>query len=93
MIPEATRRDVLDVLRVRDVDWHGRLDDVEFLGRLWQTEELPSHDSRFENAAADIWQHRINNLDRDWVLSDSRFNLLGCSDYVFMRFVAETTLG
>ena len=92
MIPEATRRDIFDVLRIRDVDWHGRLDEVEFLGRLWNVDELPSHDSRFENAAADIWQHRVNNLDwdRDWVFADARFNLFECSDDLFMRFIAET---
>jgi hypothetical protein len=34
---------------------------------------LPSNDPRFNDAAGDIWQHRINNFDWDidWVFYDS----------------------
>ena len=53
---------------------------------------MPSFDSRFENAAGDIWQHTENNDDwgAEWVFTDPRFNLLGCSDETFLQFVCET---
>lgn len=44
------------------------LDEVDFLGRIFDLAKLPSHDSRFANAAQDIYQHCINNDDwpPDW---------------------------
>jgi len=36
-------------------------------------DKIESHDGRFENAAGDIWQHRVNNpqdWNDDWVLLD-----------------------
>ena len=40
---------------------------------------MKSLDSRFDNAAGDIWQHRINNPNDwpdNWIYYDERFNLL-----------------
>ena len=41
---------------------------------------LPSDDRCFQNAAGDIWKHRVNNSDweNDWVFYDRRW-------YIFMR--------
>jgi AbiJ N-terminal domain 3 len=66
----------------------GRLSDLEFLGRIWDLTAMPSHDSRFENAYQDIWQHRVNNEDWDdhYLLYD-RLNMLHCADEVFFRFL------
>lgn len=71
-ISEITRRDILDELRLRNTQWNGRLDEVEFLGRLYPLQMLPSDDGRYEDMAGDIYQHRINNLDWDewWVFGD-----------------------
>jgi hypothetical protein len=44
--------------------WPGRLEEPEFLMRLWDLESMPSTDGRFSNAAEDIWQHRVDNYDR-----------------------------
>ncbi len=65
---------------------------MDFLGRLYDLRELPSYDQRFQTADQDIWQHCENNDDwpMDWVFADARFNLLGCSDDVFLRFLCET---
>ncbi|WP_240996624.1 AbiJ-related protein [Pseudomonas viridiflava] len=41
--------------------WHGQFDDVEFLSGLFDLQPLPSTDSRFKDAAGDIWQHRYSN--------------------------------
>ncbi len=90
-ISEVSRRNILDALRVQAVNWSGRLEESEFLSRIFDLHSLPSHDFRFENAAGDIWQHRIRNSDWDdhWVFSDSRFDLLRCDDSTFLRFLCE----
>jgi len=74
------------------ITWSGRFADDDFLARLYDLTKLPSHDSRFKNAAGDIRQHRVNNFDWDgnWVFSDPRFNLLHSSDEEFLRFLCET---
>ena len=61
---------------------------------MFDVHNLPSTDSRpaFATAYKDIWQHRVNNYDweDDWVFTDSRFDLLHCSDEIFLRFLCET---
>jgi predicted Ser/Thr protein kinase len=91
-IPERTRRDVFDLLSLRGSKWHGALDEVAFLGRLWQLKELPSKDPRYKTAEDDIWKHRIANEDweDDWVLDDERFDLLHCPSDTFAKFLCET---
>ena len=76
-ISELTRRDIIDAMKVEGIDWSGRLDEPQFLMRLFDLNALPSTDPRFSDAAGDIWQHRINNddWDDDWVFYDRRFNL------------------
>ncbi|RTL54319.1 MAG: hypothetical protein EKK46_08195 [Rhodocyclaceae bacterium] len=91
-ISQITRRDIIDSMVAEQVNWCGRLEEPEFLARLFELQNLPSTDHRFKDAAGDIWQHRVNNFDwdNDWVFYDSRFNLLGCDDEVFLRFLCET---
>lgn len=90
-ISEITRRNIVDELRVRCVSWNGRLNEPEFLGRLFDLSRIPSTDGRFRDADGDIRQHRINNYDweDDWVFSDSRFNILKGPDEIFLRFICE----
>jgi AbiJ N-terminal domain 3/Abortive infection C-terminus len=90
-LTSATRRNIIDGLKLDEVDWSGRLDEVEFLGRLFDLEALPSTDNRFPTASGDIWQHRINNYDwdDDWIYADRRFNLSGCPTETFLRFLCE----
>jgi len=85
------RLNILDGLQLENVAWHGRLDEVEFLSRLFDLQQLPSSDARFKDAAGDIWQHRINNddWDRDWIFSDDRFQLRNGPDDGFLRFLCE----
>jgi len=91
-ITQITRRDIADALLASDVDWSGRLDEHAFLSRLFDLSSLPTTDRRFPDAAGDIWQHRVNNLDwqNDWIFYDNRFNLMGCDDEVFLQFLCET---
>jgi len=90
-ISEVTRRNIIDFIIVEKIIWNGRLDEVEFLSRLYDLENLPSTDGRFRNAAGDIRQHRINNYDWDysWVFFDKRFRLMDCSDKEFIGFLCE----
>jgi HEPN domain-containing protein len=90
-LPRQTRQNILDGLRIDGVAWSGVLDEVEFLGRIFDLKALPSSDARYKDAAGDIWQHRVNNddWDNDWIFSDSRFNLLDGPHEIFLRFLCE----
>jgi hypothetical protein len=92
-VTAATRRDLLDMLRVEEMQWSGRLDETVFLSRIWDLSTMLSTDHRFKDAAGDIWQHRVNNAydwPDDWIYDDSRFDLLHCDDQQFLAFLCET---
>jgi hypothetical protein len=92
-ITEVTRRDIVEIFYTRDISWYGRLEETEFLSRLYNLEEISSTDSRFPTAVGDIWQHRINNNDweDDWIFFDQRFNLQdGNDDHFLLNFLCET---
>lgn len=76
-ISQVTRRDIFDYLRAEGGLWLGRMTEIDFLGRLYDLEALPSTDSRFATAGRDIVQHRVANFDwdDDWVFGDPRFRL------------------
>lgn len=82
----------MDVLSTSGIDWAGRLQEDDFLARLYDLTAMPSTDYRVRNAAGDIHQHRINWRDwqDDWVFYDSRFNLLHGPDEQVLRFLSET---
>lgn len=90
-ISQITRRNIFDILKIEDIWWAGKLDETEFLSRIYDLENMPSTDPRYKNAVGDIWQHRINNYDweDDWIFSDARFNLLRCDDASFLNFLCE----
>ena len=90
-IPRQVRANILDGLRLENIQWHGCVDQVEFLNRLYDLQKLPSYDNRFTEAAGDIWQHCINNDDwePDWIYSDDRFNLIDGSAETFLHFLCE----
>jgi len=91
-ISQLTRRDIIDSMVADKVNWCGRLEEPEFLARLFDLQSLPSTDGRYDNAVGDIWQHRVNNFDwdDDWIFYDKRFGLLTGDDEVFLRFLCET---
>jgi hypothetical protein len=64
-ISEVTGRDIMDFLTVEQIPWAGRLEETAFLGRIWDLSEMRSNDHRFQDAAGDIWQHRVNNPQDD----------------------------
>lgn len=71
--------------------YYGKLSEIDFLKRIYDLEALPSYDSRFENAAGDIWQHTINNDDYEdgWIFEDDRFGLLNGDDEVLLKFLCS----
>jgi AbiJ-like protein len=90
-ISEITRRAIIDHYIVSGVNWAGRLEYDEFLGRLYDLSKLPSHDRRYRDAASDIANHsRFNDYESDWVFRDGRFDLLRVADEEFVRFICET---
>ena len=91
-ISEVTRRSIIDHITISGISWSGRLQEDEFLGRLYDLSSIPSTDHRVRDAASDIRQHRVNWNDwsDDWVFTDPRFNLLYASDERFLRFLCET---
>ena len=91
-ITPITRKDLFDAMIIEEIDWSGSLEEPEFLSRLYDLKSLRSGDSRFDDAAGDIWQHRVNNFDWDdhWVFHDSRFDLMNGDDEILLRFLAES---
>lgn len=90
-ISQVTRRKIMDLFHKRGYDWSGRLDEPEFLARIYDLAQMSSTDSRFKDAFGDIRQHRINNDDwtGDYIFVDPRFNLLHGPDADLLRFLTE----
>jgi hypothetical protein len=87
-ITEVTRREILDRLLISRREFHGKLDLISFLKRIWDLSSMPSTDHRFTDAEGDIWQHMVRN--DDWTyneLLDVKLNLSGCDDSVFLKFL------
>ncbi len=92
-ITELTRTDIVDALLLdKEQPFHGALDMISFLKRVWPLDSMPSEDCRFENAAGDIWQHTVNNYDyNESELLYRRLRIAEVSDKQFVRFL-ETCL-
>ena len=81
-ITEVTRRRLIEGLAA--TAWYGALDEVQFLGRLYDLDGMPSKDSRYRTARQDIGVHCIANYDRpdDWIFDDDRFDLATSDDAI-----------
>lgn len=91
-ITTVTRKNIADELLVAKIWYHGRLEEPDFLNRLFDLKSLASRDYRYDNAYDDIYKHMVMNNDweANWVFTDTRFNLMHCDDETFLRFLAET---
>ena len=91
-VTDITRRNIIDDLRLNFSAYHGRLDELAFLKRIYDLSKLESTDGRFDTFEGDYWQHRVNNYDwpDDWFFEDSRFSLMQGEDSAFLRFLCET---
>lgn len=103
-ITEITRLDIRDLftcgieiesfLSTEKVKYYynGRLEEIDFLKRLYNLKEMPSYDSRFLNAESDIRQHTLVNSDDypdGWIFDDDRFQLSTVSDEIYLSFLCE----
>ena len=86
-IREGTRRDIVDMLVLRDAPFHGRLGYMDFLKRVWPLDEMPSEDRRFTTASADIATHMGFGDWGDSHLLLERLRLSGGPDDDFLRFL------
>lgn len=86
----VARQAIFDEITLNKISWSGRLEEPDFLSRIFDLSKLPSTDSRYNNAYDDIHKHRILNYDweDDWVFTDRRFNLLHCDEEIFLKFLA-----
>lgn len=91
-ITTVTRRNIADELSISKIWYHGRLNEPDFLNRLFDLKSMPSRDYRYNNAYDDIYKHMVYNNDweADWVFTDTRFNLMHCEDDVYLNFLSET---
>ena len=78
------------MLVLRDEPFHGRLECMDFLKRVWTLDEMPSWDSRFGTATQDIATHMQFGDWSDSHLLTERLGLLSEPDDVFLQFVATT---
>jgi hypothetical protein len=84
-ISEITRRDIVDALLLdKTAQFHGKLDLISFLKRIWPLSSMPSTDNRFRDAEGDIWQHMVNNYD--WDESELLYRRLQITDIPDERF-------
>ena len=75
------------MLVLRDVPFHGRLEYMDFLKRVWSLNEMPSEDRRFTTATADIGTHMSFGDWDDSHLFLERLKLSGGPDDDFLRFL------
>lgn len=92
LITSLNRRNIIDALKKITYQYYGRMEELEFLSRLYNLEKLPSTDERYSTAYQDIYQHTVNNDDYgwDWFFTDERFNLINCKDEIFLKFLSGT---
>jgi hypothetical protein len=92
LITQVTRRKIFDTIALSKVYWPGRLEEPDFLARIYDLDAMASTDSRYRSAAGDIRQHRVNNPEDwpdDWIFTDSRFGLQHGDDKLVLQFIAE----
>jgi len=71
--------------------YHGRLNEVDFLKRLYNLADMPSKDKRCKNFEEEIYLHTVVNNDYSdyWIFGDERLDLKDGNDEVLLRFCAE----
>lgn len=86
-ISELTRRNIIKWLYSQG-NIEGKLELMDFLSRIWDLENMPSTDPRFNDALGDIWQHMINNSDWDEkYLYEDYLELITATDEILIRFL------
>ncbi len=86
-VSRSTKQNIIDYLLMRGNPFHGEMEIIQFLNRIWDLSSLPSTDNRYPNMERDLKQHIVyfEDLTLPELLYDRRLNLLGaqtkCSFY------------
>jgi len=102
-ISDITKQDILDMFRNGiDLDvffetkkitylYFGRIEELEFIKRIYDLKNMSSSDPRFIDAEGDIGQHTVNNDDYPfcWIFEDNRFQLKNGRDEIYLKFICE----
>ena len=102
-ITELTKRDIFELLKngytehvsfsnyERHINYcyYGRLEEIDFLRKLYPLAKMPGKYDTYENAEQDIIKHTIANDDYEfcWVFTDDRFELIHGSDEKLLDFL------
>ena len=89
----VTKHHILDFLRGESAMlYHGKMDEIEFLRRIFDLSKIKSNDHRCRNFEGDISTHRYQfkgDWDDDWIYTDERFSLATQSDEIFLKFLCQ----
>lgn len=100
-ITEVTKMDIYEIFRDGIIDdspfnlnieypYYGRLNEVDFLDRLYSLRKMESSQNRFNNAYDEIAYHIYNNdYPNCWIFGDERFPLKEGSDEEYLKFLCE----
>lgn len=91
-ITDLTHRTTYDALTLGKFFWASKLNDVDFLSRIFDLTSPPSTDYRHKDMAGDIFRYRVMNPEDwsdDWIFADNRLDLLRLPDEIFLRFLCE----
>ena len=98
-LSEVAKRDIQDLFNcgvalpdgsTGRIYWSGRLEDADFLARLYNLTSMLSYDHRYGNAKGDIRCHVAwGDWEDAWIFTDGRFNLLHSDDETFLKFLCE----
>ena len=102
-ITELTKRDIYELLKNGYAEqvsfsnyerritycYYGRLEEIDFLRKLYPLAKMPGKYDTYENAEQDIIKHTIANDDYEfcWVFTDDRFELMHGPDEKILDFL------
>jgi hypothetical protein len=94
-ITKETRLEIADAILSKGLAYQGKVNQADFLNRLYDLKSMRSTDSRpdYDNAYKDIHQHADRNPGdwaEDWVFTDERLNLSYCPDEDYTKFLYLT---
>ena len=91
-ITRNMRLNIFQILQRDQIDLFGKLNDVDFLTRIYDLDVIDSTDPRFPSSLGDIKMHREHFPDWEdyWIFKDNRFDLLSGPDDTLLKFLCET---
>lgn len=71
--------------------YFGRINEIDFLKRLYDLEVIKSNERKFKNVEDDIKQHTVNNdvYSENWFFDNECFKLINDDDKTFLNFLCS----